>query len=160
VQLTGLAASWGNINGTLANQADLAAAIAAKAALSSPTFTGTPAAPTPATADDSTRLATTAMVQAVLAAKKPYLAACVIDTATASYSYKDDPISIFGSITRNSAGDCDVAVTGMTENAIYSINTSRDQLACESEVNNLYFRTRSSSGGGVDSKVVITIFKL
>jgi hypothetical protein len=38
--------------------------LAAKAPLASPTFTGTPAAPTPSTADSSTKLATTAYVQA------------------------------------------------------------------------------------------------
>lgn len=40
--------------------------LAAKAPLASPTFTGTPAAPTPATADNSTKIATTAFVQANL----------------------------------------------------------------------------------------------
>ena len=38
-----------------------------KAPLASPTFTGTPAAPTPSTSDNSTKLATTAFVQAVVA---------------------------------------------------------------------------------------------
>lgn len=38
--------------------------LAAKAPLASPTFTGTPAAPTPATSDNSTTLATTAFVKA------------------------------------------------------------------------------------------------
>jgi spore coat polysaccharide biosynthesis protein SpsF (cytidylyltransferase family) len=43
---------------------NLVSDLAAKAPLASPTFTGTPAAPTPATADSSTKLATTAYVQA------------------------------------------------------------------------------------------------
>lgn len=42
-----------------------------KAALVSPTFTGTPSAPTPAPMDTSTRLATTAWVQSTLAALPP-----------------------------------------------------------------------------------------
>ena len=42
-----------------------------KAALASPTFTGTPSAPTPAPMDTSTRLATTAWVQTTLAALPP-----------------------------------------------------------------------------------------
>ena len=42
-----------------------------KAALASPTFTGTPSAPTPAPMDTSTRLATTAWVQSTLAALPP-----------------------------------------------------------------------------------------
>ena len=41
----------------------------ALATLASPSFSGTPSAPTPATADDSTKIATTAMVQAAAAAK-------------------------------------------------------------------------------------------
>lgn len=45
----------------------LPAALAAKAPLASPALTGTPTAPTPATSDDSTQLATTAMVQAAIA---------------------------------------------------------------------------------------------
>jgi hypothetical protein len=40
--------------------------LAAKAPLASPTFTGSPAAPTPTTSDSSTLLATTAFVQAVM----------------------------------------------------------------------------------------------
>lgn len=40
----------------------------AKADISSPTFTGAPASTTPATNDDSTRIATTAFVKAVIAA--------------------------------------------------------------------------------------------
>jgi hypothetical protein len=45
----------------------LAADMAAKAPLASPTFTGNPAAPTQASADNSTKLATTAWVRAALA---------------------------------------------------------------------------------------------
>jgi len=46
----------------------LPAALNAKAPLASPALTGTPTAPTPATVDDSTKLATTAHVQAVVRA--------------------------------------------------------------------------------------------
>lgn len=42
------------------------AKIALKANLESPTFTGTPKAPTPASSDNSTNIATTAYVQTVL----------------------------------------------------------------------------------------------
>ena len=42
--------------------------LAAKAPLSSPTFTGTPAAPTPTAGDNTTKLATTAFVQAAVSA--------------------------------------------------------------------------------------------
>ena len=41
--------------------------MAGKAPLASPALTGTPTAPTPATADNSTKIATTAFVQAVVA---------------------------------------------------------------------------------------------
>lgn len=43
---------------------NLTSDLALKAPLASPTFTGTPAAPTPSTADNSTKIATTAYVQA------------------------------------------------------------------------------------------------
>lgn len=41
--------------------------MAGKAPIASPALTGTPTAPTPATADNSTKIATTAFVQAVVA---------------------------------------------------------------------------------------------
>jgi len=52
----------------MADITDLAAALALKANLASPTFTGTPAAPTAAAATNTTQLATTAFVQAAIAA--------------------------------------------------------------------------------------------
>ena len=51
-------------NGFNAAMAVIDTLIQARAALVSPTFTGTPAAPTPATADNSTKIATTAFVKA------------------------------------------------------------------------------------------------
>lgn len=57
-------AAWGAIGGNLANQTDLQSALNAKAPLSSPAFTGNPTAPTPATGDDDTSVATTAFVKA------------------------------------------------------------------------------------------------
>jgi hypothetical protein len=59
---------WGGITGTLSSQTDLVAALDAKAALASPTFTGTPAAPTASGGTNTTQLATTAFVQAAIAA--------------------------------------------------------------------------------------------
>lgn len=53
---------------TDALEAAVAANLLAKAALASPTFTGTPEAPTPAPGDDSIRIATTAFVAAAVAA--------------------------------------------------------------------------------------------
>lgn len=52
---------------TIANVTGLQLALDAKAPLASPALSGTPTAPTPATADNSTRLATTAYVQTVIA---------------------------------------------------------------------------------------------
>ena len=46
-----------------ASKGQMDTALALKANLASPTFTGTPAAPTPAAADNSTKIATTAFVQ-------------------------------------------------------------------------------------------------
>ena len=56
--------TWGSITGTLSAQTDLNAALAAKAALASPTFTGSPNSVTPSTSDNTTKIATTAYVQA------------------------------------------------------------------------------------------------
>jgi len=53
---------WGDITGTLSNQTDLQNALNAKADLNSPSFTGTPTAPTPLSGDNSTKIATTAFV--------------------------------------------------------------------------------------------------
>ena len=56
--------AWGSITGTLSSQSDLNTALGLKAPLASPAFTGTPTAPTPATSDNSTTVATTAFVKA------------------------------------------------------------------------------------------------
>jgi len=57
-------AVWGGIIGTLSDQTDLNTALGLKAPLASPTFTGNPTAPTPATSDNDTSIATTAFVKA------------------------------------------------------------------------------------------------
>jgi hypothetical protein len=60
--------TWGSITGTLSSQTDLSSALALKAPLASPTFTGTVTVPTVSgTTDNSTKAASTAFVQAVLA---------------------------------------------------------------------------------------------
>lgn len=50
---------------------NIAVAVATKANSASPTFTGTPLAPTPSFGDDSTKIATTAFVQDALSAAYP-----------------------------------------------------------------------------------------
>lgn len=54
--------TWGSITGTLTDQTDLNTALGLKAPLASPTFTGTPAAPTAAVGTNTTQVATTAFV--------------------------------------------------------------------------------------------------
>lgn len=56
--------SWGNITGSIGSQTDLSSALALKAALASPTFTGTPSAPTASLGTNTTQIATTAFVLA------------------------------------------------------------------------------------------------
>ena len=57
---TDVYATWGNIGGTLSNQADLMALLNAKAPINNPTFTGLVQAPTPPVDDNTTKVATTA----------------------------------------------------------------------------------------------------
>ena len=64
----GTGSVWGAITGTLADQTDLNSALSAKAALASPALTGTPTAPTASGGTNTTQLATTAFVQAAIAA--------------------------------------------------------------------------------------------
>lgn len=53
---------WGDIGGDIDDQTDLGTALAAKAPLASPAFTGTPTSPTAAASANDTQLATTAFV--------------------------------------------------------------------------------------------------
>jgi hypothetical protein len=69
--ITTTAAAWGGITGTLSAQTDLNTELGLKAPLASPTFTGTPAAPTAAQGTSNTQVATTAYVIAEIAAKAP-----------------------------------------------------------------------------------------
>lgn len=62
----------------------------ALAPLASPTFTGTPTAPTPSTADNTTKIATTAFVQANIAAlSTPSLTTTDVTEGTRQYFTKD-----------------------------------------------------------------------
>lgn len=64
----GGSSDWGDIGGTLSDQTDLQAALDAKSPIASPTFTGTPAAPTASPGANTTQIATTAFVAAAVAA--------------------------------------------------------------------------------------------
>jgi len=73
--LGGGSVAWGAVTGALGDQTDLNTAlvardtaIALKAPLASPALTGTPTAPTPAPGDNTTKISTTAFVQAAVAA--------------------------------------------------------------------------------------------
>lgn len=57
-----IAVAWGGITGVLNNQTDLSAALALKAPLASPTFTGAPLSTTAAVDTNTTQIATTAFV--------------------------------------------------------------------------------------------------
>lgn len=54
------------------NPVDAGIAASSLAPLASPAFTGTPTAPTPASGDDSTKVATTAFVQGAVGAIKTF----------------------------------------------------------------------------------------
>ncbi len=66
--VTSVAGKTGDVILKIADIAGLADAIAAKAPINSPTFTGSPKAPTPPAADNSTKIATTAFVKAAIQA--------------------------------------------------------------------------------------------
>lgn len=55
--------AWGGITGNITSQTDLQGALDVKAPIASPAFTGTPTAPTPATTDNSNKIATTEFVK-------------------------------------------------------------------------------------------------
>jgi hypothetical protein len=69
--LAAATATAGTNDTTLATTAFVQTAVAAKAPIANPTFTGTPAAPTAAGATNTTQLATTAFVQQEITAKAP-----------------------------------------------------------------------------------------
>lgn len=69
---TALNTSWGNIGGTITDQADLMTLIGAKAGLASPAFTGTPTAPTAPEGTNNTQIATTEFVNNTMIWKDKY----------------------------------------------------------------------------------------
>ena len=79
-KIEGLA--WGSISGTLSDQTDLVNAMALKAPVSSPTFTGTPSAPTATTGTNTTQIATTAFVQGELEKQILYFQSVAVANAT------------------------------------------------------------------------------
>jgi len=99
------------------------AAVAAKAPIVNPTFTGTPAAPTPAVGTDSTQIATTAFVQDELAARGPYCWQANDRTLTSTASAQ----KLFGTTANGAvtltAGDYEfLALLRMTDMSLTSGN--------------------------------------
>lgn len=103
----------------------LVADLAAKAALASPTFTGTPAGPTAATGTNTTQLATTAFVQAQIAvASQPFLITYSLAGAPAASDtlYIDIPSNLTTvAFAANFAGSTGKCGTNPTASAVYTI---------------------------------------
>jgi hypothetical protein len=99
--------TWGSITGTLSAQTDLQAALDLKATLASPTFTGTPAAPTAAALTNTTQLATTAFVTAAVAAAPGGLWSAINARRHAIATAGGDAVGTTGGIP-NGAGTGDV----------------------------------------------------
>lgn len=87
----GAAAVWGAIGGTLSNQTDLQNALNAKADLNAPSLTGIPTAPTAAGGTNTTQLATTAFVQAAIAALVNAAPGALDDLNELAAAIGDDP---------------------------------------------------------------------
>ena len=81
--LAAATATAGTNDTTLATTAFVQTAVAAKAPIANPTFTGTPAAPTAAGATNTTQLATTAFVQQEIAPKAPLASPTLTGTPAA-----------------------------------------------------------------------------
>ena len=104
------------------NEADADAAIALKADIASPTFTGTPAAPTASAGTNTTQLATTAFVEAAIAAlidSAPgaintlnELAAAIGDDANFSTTITNSIASVQSDVDQNEL-DADNAISGL-----------------------------------------------
>lgn len=122
---------WGTITGTLSNQTDLQSQLNTKANLASPTFTGNPTAPTQTAGNDSTRLATTAFVQAALATKYQVYFQCDLTSPADATTYfiGTSPMQLqtTGSVTHGAAlatGTIYAAIICSRNNAVNSNETS------------------------------------
>jgi len=106
---------------------NIATAVATKADINSPTFTGTPAAPTASSGTSTTQLATTAFVAAALATLYP------VGSIYSNVSVSTNPATLFGFGTW-------VAITGRMVIGLDSGNTALD--------------TVGETGGSADAVVV------
>lgn len=93
----------------------VAAAVASKADTNSPTFTGTPLAPTASYGTNTTQLATTAFVQAALQALYP------VGSVYINASVTTNPASLFGFGTWVTVGDGKVLVNQDTTDSSFDV---------------------------------------
>lgn len=159
-------ASWGSITGTLSSQTDLNNALAAKAPLASPTFTGTPAAPTATAGTNTTQVATTAFVTTAVSTKAniasptftgtpaaPTPATATNSTQIATTAYVKTNLASYATLAGNPA------FTGSPTATTQAYNTSGGQLATTSYVYRAGQRPRTelygsqTSYGALDEKV-------
>jgi hypothetical protein len=104
----------------------LNSSIATKAALSSPTFTGTPSAPTAATGTNSTQIATTAFIKAAVDAK-------ATEITSAYQAYTTSAVSAYGStvdtLLAAKASLASPQLTGIPLAPTASVGTNSTQIA-------------------------------
>lgn len=112
------------INDDASYAATITTALALKAPLASPALTGTPTAPTPSTVDNSTKIATTAMVQAVLAAFQGAQGQCRLTKSGANIvlsPVRGNLLTVNGLNCSVPSGGVSLAPTGLTPGALYYI---------------------------------------
>jgi hypothetical protein len=137
--------------------ANIAIAVATKADLASPTFTGTPAAPTASVSTDTTQIATTAFVQDVAAAVKAALYPVGSIYTNATDSTNPGTLLGFGTWTAFAAGR--VAVGFNASNALFdtaeetggsadAITVSHTHTATSTVTDSGHSHTVSNTNGG------------
>jgi len=123
---------------------NIATAVATKADLASPTFTGNPTAPTPSSSDNDTSIATTAFVQSVVRALHPIGS---IYTATIS----TNPNTLFGFGTWTAFGAGRVMVGFDSSNALFDTSEETGGSADAITVAHTHTGTTSTIGNHAHS---------
>jgi hypothetical protein len=137
--------------------ATMTAALAAKAPLASPTFTGSPAAPTPSPGDNDTSIATTAFVTAAIAAASStvvlplgYLAGMQLANNVADAT---NDIDITAGVVRDSTNTVTISGTAMTKrlDAVWAAGTNQGGLDTGAKANSTwYYVFAIAKAGGAD----------
>lgn len=156
---------WGDVTGTLADQTDLNSALSAKAPLASPTFTGTPAAPTAAGGTSTTQIATTAFVGSAVSthagATDPHGDRAYADGLAANYataaqgaladSAVQDIAAEIHAATEASIADADeMGFWRLASSALRKITWANIKATLKTYFDTLYAATsRTISGGGL-----------